>query len=128
MADAAALMTALFTDHATAEYAYASLAARGFTPADVRLYMSADTRDRLLAAAVGRREGDGAIAALVAALVSRPMPAERAARYDADVRAGGIVMAAAPRSVREAEELEREWSAAGGTHIVCPLLGGRSVA
>jgi hypothetical protein len=128
MTDVASLMTAVFTDHAAAECAYASIAARGYTPADVRLHMTAETRDRLLTAAVRRRERNGAIAALVAALVSRRVPADRLVAYEEDVRDGGIVMAVTPGSVRDAEELEREWRAAGAVQIVCPLLGGRSAA
>jgi hypothetical protein len=128
MADAASLMTALFSDHAGAERAYAGLAALGYTPADVRLYMSAETRDRLLTIAVRRRERDDAIAALVTALVGRRVPDERAAVYDAGVGAGGIVMGVTPSTVRDAEQLEREWMAAGATRIVCSLLGGRSAA
>ncbi len=128
MADVASLMTAVFTDSAAAECAYASIAARGYTPADVRLHMTAETRDRLLAAAVRRRERNGAIAALVAALVSRRVPADRLVAYEQDVRDGGIVMAVTPASVRDAEEIEREWRAAGAVQIVCPLLGGRSAA
>jgi len=128
MADPASLMTAVFTDHAAAECAYASIAARGYTPADLRLHMTAETRDRLLAAAVRRRERNGAIAALVAALVSRRVPAERLAPYEDDVRGGGIVMAITPASARDAEELERQWRGAGAVRIVCPLLGGRSAA
>lgn len=128
MADVASLMTAVFTDSAAAECAYAGIAARGYTPADVRLHMTAETRDRLLAAAVRRRERNGAIAALVAALVSRRVPADRLVAYEQDVRDGGIVMAVTPASVRDAEEIEREWRAAGAVQIVCPLLGGRSAA
>ena len=128
MPDAASLMTAVFTDHAAAECAYASIAARGYTPADVRLHMSAETRDRLLAAAVRRRERNGAIAALVAALVSRRVPPDRLVSYEDDVRGGGIVMAVTPANARDAAELVREWRAAGAVQIVCPLLGGRSAA
>jgi hypothetical protein len=128
MADAALLMTAVFTDHAAAECAYASIAARGYTPADVRLHMTAETRDRLLTAAVRRRERNGAIAALVAALVSRRVPGDRLVPYEEDVRRGGIVMAVTPASIRDAEELEHEWRAAGAIQIVSPLLGGRSAA
>jgi hypothetical protein len=128
MADAALLMTAVFTDHAAAECAYASIAARGYTPADVRLHMTAETRDRLLTAAVRRRERNGAIAALVAALVSRRVPGDRLGPYEEDVRRGGIVMAITPASIRDAEALEREWRAAGAIQIVSPLLGGRSAA
>jgi len=128
MADIRPLMTALFADHASAECAYASLAARGYTPADVRLHMTADTRDRLLAAAVQRRERDGAIAALVSALVGRRVPPERAALYEDAVRAGGIVMGLTPNSVRDAEQLQQEWRAAGASQIICPVLDGRNAA
>jgi hypothetical protein len=128
MADAASLMTALFADHAGAECAYASLAARGYTPADVRLHMNGETRDRLLATAVRRRERDGAIAALVSALVGRRVPEERVALYEKGVGAGGIVMGVTPTTARDAEQLAREWSAAGATQILCPLLDGQSAA
>jgi hypothetical protein len=128
MADAASLMTALFADHAGAECAYASLAARGYTPADVRLHMNGETRDRLLATAVRRRERDGAIAALVSALVGRRVPEERAALYENGVGAGGIVMGVTPTTARDAEQLAREWSAAGATQILGPLLDGQSAA
>jgi hypothetical protein len=128
MAEVASLMTALFADHASAECAYASLAARGYTPADVRLHMSSDTRDRLLATAVSRRERDGAIAALVTALVGRRVPEERAVRYDEAVREGGIVMGVVPKNVGDAAQLQVEWEAAGATQLICPLLDGRSAA
>ena len=128
MADAASLMTALFTDHAGAECAYASLAARGYTPADVRLHMSSETRDRLLASAVRRRERDGAIAALVTALVTRRLPPERAALYNEGVREGGIVMGLTPNTRGDAEELQQEWQSAGATQIISAVLGGRNAA
>jgi hypothetical protein len=128
MAEAGSLMTALFADHASAECAYASLAARGYTPADVSLHMSGETRDRLLATAVGRRERDGAIAALVSALVGRRLPAERAHLYESGVCAGGIVMGLSPTTARDAEQIAEEWSTAGATQILCPLLGGQSAA
>lgn len=128
MADATSLMTALFADHASAECAYASLAARGYTPADVRLHMNGETRDRLLATAVRRRERDGAIAALVSALVGRRLPEERATLYESGVCAGGIVMGITPTTAGDAEQLAREWNAAGATQIFCPLLGGQSAA
>jgi len=128
MADAASLMTALFTDHASAECAYASLAARGYTPADVRLHMSSETRDRLLASAVRRRERDGAIAALVTALVTRRLPPERAALYNEGVREGGIVMGLTPNTRGDAEELQQEWQAAGATQVISAVLGGRNAA
>jgi hypothetical protein len=128
MADVASLMTALFADHASAECAYASLAARGYTPTDVRLHMSSETREGLLANAVRRQERNGAIAALVTALVSRRVPEERAVRYHDGVRGGGIVMGVVPKNVGDAEQLKLEWEAAGGTELVCSLLDGRNAA
>jgi len=128
MADAASLMTALFPDHAGAECAYASLAARGYTPADVRLHMNSETRDGLLATAVRRRERDGAIAALVSALVGGHVPEDRLVFYRNGVGDGGIVMGVTPRTARDAEQLAREWAAAGATQILCPLLDGQSAA
>jgi len=128
MADQTALLTALFSDLRSAECAYASLAARGYTPAAVRLHMTADTREQLLAAAVKRRDGDGAIAALVTALVGGRVPAERARLYEDGVRGGGIVMGVTPNHTRDAEQLHDEWIAAGGTQIISSLLGGRSAA
>jgi hypothetical protein len=128
MADATSLMTALFTDHTSTECAYASLAARGYTPADVRLHMNAETRDRLLATAVRRRERDGAIAALVTSLASRRVPEQRALLYDDGVRAGGIVMGVTPKNSADAEQLNYEWMAAGATQIMCSLLDDRSAA
>jgi hypothetical protein len=128
MADATSLMTALFADHASTECGYASLAARGYTPADVRLHMTAETRDRLLATAVRRRERNGAIAALVTALASRRVPQERAVLYDDGVRAGGIVMGMTPKNSADAEQLNYEWVAAGATQIMCSLLDDRSAA
>src|SRR5687768_14780917 len=128
MTGTASLMTALFADHASAECAYATFAAHGYTPADLRLHMSSETRDRLLASAVSRRERDGAIAALVTALVTRRLPPERVALYDEGVREGGIVMGLTPNTLRDAEQLQQEWRAAGATQIVCSLLGGRNAA
>jgi hypothetical protein len=128
MADATWLMTALFTDHTSAECAYASLAARSYTPADLRLHMTAETRDRLLATAVRRRERNGAIAALVTALASRRLPEQRAALYDDGVRAGGIVLGVTPRTSADAQQLNYEWMAAGATQIMCSLLDDRSAA
>jgi len=126
MTETASLMTALFADHASAECAYASLAARGYTPADLRLHMSSETRDRLLASAVSRRERDGAIAALVTALVTRRLPPERVALYDEGVREGA--MGLTPNTLGDAEQLQQEWQTAGATRIISALLDGRNAA
>lgn len=74
--------------------------------------MSSETRDRLLASAVSRRERDGAIAALVTALVTRRLPPERVALYDEGVREGGIVMGLTPNTLGDAEQLQQEWQRA----------------
>jgi hypothetical protein len=124
MADGVSLMTGLFADHESAERAYTSLASRGYTAADVRLLMTGETRDRLLAAAVRRRSRDKneAIDGLVTALVAARIPEARAALYDQGLCAGGIVMGVTPRSSQDAEHLQREWGAVGGRQIFCPLL------
>lgn len=120
MPDGASLMTALFADHESAERAYASLVSRGYSAADVRLLMTGETRDGLLAAAVRRRDRPAPIHALVTALVAGRIPTERAALYEEALRSGGIVLAIAPRSALDAEHLEREWTKAGGTLLVSP--------
>lgn len=128
MADATSLMTGLFPDQESTERAYTTLASRGYTAADVRLLMTGDTRDRLLAAAVRRQDKDGSIGALVMALVGRRIPQERAGLYDTGLCAGGIVIGVTPRSQQEAEHLLREWTAAGGTQILYPLLREKDAA
>ena len=129
MADAASLMTGLFPDQDSTERAYTSLASRGYTAADLRLLMTGDTRDRLLAAAVRRQQDkDGCIGALVMALVGRRIPQERARLYDRGLCAGGIVIGITPRSQHDAQHLSREWTAAGGTQILYPLLREKDAA
>lgn len=128
MVDGVSLLTALFADPESAEHAYTSLAARGYTAGDIRLSMTGETRDRLLAAAVRRRDKDGPMGALVGALVGRRIPAERARLYEEGVRAGGIVLGVSARSLQDAEHLRRDWTAAGGQQIFCPLLQERDAA
>ena len=128
MADAASLMTALFPDQESTELAYSSLASRGYTPADLRLLMTGDTRDRLLAAAVRRQDKGGSLGALVMALVGRRIPQDRAGLYDRGLCEGGIVIGVTPRSQQDAEHLSREWAAAGGTQILAPVLREKDAA
>jgi hypothetical protein len=90
--------------------------------------MSSETRDRLLASAVSQRERDGAIAALVTALVTRRLLPERVALYDEGVREGGIVMGLTPNTLGDAEQLQQEWQTAGATRIISALLDGRNAA
>lgn len=128
MAESVSLITALFTDHESAERAYISVATCGYSPADLRLLMTGETRERLLAAAVRRRDTAAAINALVTALVGARIPAERARLYDDGICAGGIVLGLMPTTRQEAEQVERAWSAAGGRDIFCPLLRQKDAA
>jgi hypothetical protein len=115
-----ALLTGLFADLESVERAGASLARRGYTAADVRLLMAGEVRDRFLAAAMRRR--DGVLDRLVPALIGPPIPRERATRYAPGVSRGGVVMAVAPRTHEDAEQLQVEWAAAGGAEIVYPTV------
>jgi hypothetical protein len=122
MAESLPLMTALFADHERAERACASLAARGYTPVDLRVLMTGDTRERLLAAAVRRGRSAGALGALVTALVAPRISEERARVYDRGVCEGGLVLGIVPRTAQDAQSIRQEWTLAGGTDIMCPLL------
>ena len=128
MDDAVALMTGLFADHERAERAYMSLAALGYTAADVRLLMTGETRDRFLAAAMHGRTRNSPLGALVMALVGERIPDERAGLYDQGLSAGGIVMGISPRTQQDAEHLQREWTAAGARQIVYACRRGRNAA
>ena len=128
MADGASLITGLFADHESAEHAYTSIATRGYTPTDLRLLMTGETRDRLLAAAVRRGDKTGSIGALVTALVGPRIPADRVRLYEAGIGAGGIVMGVTTLTPQEAEHVERDWSAAGGREIFSPLLRQKDAA
>ena len=128
MAEGNALITGLFAQHESLERAFMSIAARGYAAADVRLLMSAESRDRFLDAAMRRRGHGGALGALVTALVGARIPEERRAVYERGVSEGGIVLGVTPRSTQDAESVERDWRAAGGKDIVCPLLRERDAA
>jgi hypothetical protein len=126
MADGTAFITALFADPGDAERAYTMLSRRGYTPEDVRLQMTAETRDRLLAEAVRGGDETGAIDGLVSALVGERIPEQRVSLYEEGLCAGGILIGVTARSPQDAEQLEREWSMAGGQQIFCPLLQKRA--
>jgi hypothetical protein len=128
MAENMSLLTALFADHEGAERAYTSLAARAYTAVDLRLCMTAETRDRLLAAAVRRGRDARALGALVTALVGARIPDERARMYDSGVCAGGIVVGVVPRTTQDAEHFVQEWTAAGGSEVFCPMLREQDAA
>jgi len=54
---------------------------------------------------------------LIAALSDRGIPEERAQRYEAGIRDGGILMGVKPRSDEDARHFEQQWKAAGGQHV-----------
>lgn len=84
---------------------------------DAASLITGDTRDRLLAAAVRRRDKDGPTGALVTALVGRRI-----------LRNGRTRRQRSVRGRQDAEHLLREWTAAGGTQIFYPLLRERDAA
>jgi hypothetical protein len=122
MAEGAALITGLFAQHESLERAFMSIAARGYGAADVRLLLSAESRDGFLAAAMRRHGNGGALGALVTALVGARIPDERRAVYERGVSEGGIVLGVTLRSMQDVESIERDWRAAGAEDIVCPVL------
>jgi hypothetical protein len=62
--------------------------------------------------------GAGAITGgLLGALVGAGIPEERAKVYETGIDRGGIVIAVKPRSVDDANDLEREWKRAGGEQV-----------
>jgi hypothetical protein len=126
MANGTALITALFPDPGDAERAYALVSRHGYTAEDVRLQMTAETRDRLLAEAVRGGDEAGAIDGLVGALVGERIPEQRVSLYEEGLCAGGILLGVTVRSAQDAEQLEREWSMAGARQVFCPLLGKRA--
>jgi hypothetical protein len=128
MAEGNALITGLFAQHESLERAFMSIAARGYGAGDVRLLMSAESRDRFLAAAMRRRGNGGALGALVTALVGARIPDERRAAYERGVSEGGIVLGVTLSSMQDAESVERDWRAAGGEDIVCPVLRAKKDA
>jgi hypothetical protein len=55
----------------------------------------------------------GAAGGLIGALVGLGIPEERAKLYEADIKSGGIVLGATPRSDEDAAYLEEEWRKRG---------------
>jgi len=81
-----------------------------------------------VAAALTGAVTGGAIGALIGGLIGYGIPEDRARQYDQGVREGGIVMGVTPRSRQDAEHLQREWRAAGGEQIYCPVVRERDAA
>jgi hypothetical protein len=55
----------------------------------------------------------GLAGGLVGALTDWGIPKDHVRKYEDDVRRGGILMGVKPRSAEDAEQLRREWRAAG---------------
>jgi hypothetical protein len=70
-----------------------------------------------LAAALAGAGAGGATGGLVGALIGAGIPEERVKHYEKGIKSGGILMGVRPRSLEDANYLEREWHKAGGTHV-----------
>lgn len=73
-----------------------------------------------LAAALTGAGTGGALGALIGGLVGYGIPEERARVYDQGIREGGIVFGVTPRSVEDADYIERGWTDARGEQIYRP--------
>lgn len=70
-----------------------------------------------LAAGLAGAGAGGAAGGLIGALVGHGIPEDRAKKYEADIKSGGIVLGVAPKSVDDATYLEREWKSNHGENI-----------
>ena len=70
-----------------------------------------------IAAALAGMGAGGAAGGLIGALVGAGIPEERAKVYESGIKEGGIVMGVKPRSVEDAEYLEREWKNYKGEQV-----------
>jgi hypothetical protein len=162
------MVTCLFRDRESAERAYQSMSARGYSRDDINVMMSDETRKRhfagdkselgskaaegagvgaavggTLGAVIGAMAAAGAIAlpgiglialgplaagligagaggvtgGLVGALVGSGIPEDRARRYEAGIKQGGILMGVNPKTPADAEYFEREWKSYRGEDI-----------
>ena len=71
-----------------------------------------------IAAALAGAGAGGATGGLVGALIGAGIPEERAKNYESGINSGGIVLGTRPRDEQHAAQLERDFGAYGGTHIV----------
>ena len=62
-----------------------------------------------LAAALAGGATGGTVGGIIGALIGYGIPEERAKLYDKGVEEGGVVMGVTPRTLEDAEYLEREW-------------------
>ena len=70
-----------------------------------------------LAAAFAGAGAGGAAGGLIGALVGHGIPEDRAKRYEADIKNGGIVMGVAPKSADDAKFFEHEWAGNSAENI-----------
>jgi hypothetical protein len=72
-----------------------------------------------IAAALTGAATAGVAAGLFAALGDWGIPQERVQRYEAGIRAGGILMMVEARSDEDARHIEQQWTSLGGQHVSC---------
>ncbi len=63
-----------------------------------------------VAAALAGLGAGGAAGGIIGALVGAGIPEERAKTYEADIKAGNIVLVVVPRNELDAEIIERDWA------------------
>jgi hypothetical protein len=109
-------LTALFRVRQVADSARSAASRRGYGERDLRV-VSPEQRPALSAISlfgsatnVKRSTLAGALSTL---LVGHGVPEERAARYEAAVVSGAILLALRPRSAEDAAWLEAEWRGLG---------------
>jgi uncharacterized protein YjbJ (UPF0337 family) len=70
-----------------------------------------------IAAALAGAGAGGATGGLIGALIGAGIPEERAAAYDSGLKKGGILIGTRARDQKQAEQLERDFGAYGGTDV-----------
>jgi hypothetical protein len=70
-----------------------------------------------LAAALAGAGAGGATGGLIGALVGAGIPEERVKAYETGLKEGGIVMGVKPRTLEDADYVEREWRTHRGENI-----------
>lgn len=71
-----------------------------------------------IAAALAGAGAGGATGGLIGALVGAGIPEDRAKDYERGLKSGGIVIGTRARDARHAEELERDFTSYGGSHVL----------
>ena len=70
-----------------------------------------------IAAALMGAGAGGATGGIIGALIGAGIPEERAATYERDVKAGGILIGTRARDAKHAADLERDFTTYGGSDV-----------